>query len=72
MSKLSHSNDAPMAEIERNAAREAGKLYRCTVCEAEQIGDPPVCPIDAIHCNFVIVRPTMGADKSWVTPATIA
>ena len=64
MSKLAHSDDASMAEIERNAAREAGELYRCTVCEAEQIGDPPVCPTDAIHCNVVIVKPKTGSDPS--------
>jgi hypothetical protein len=64
MSKFAPSDDASMAEIERRAAIEAGELYRCTVCEAEQIGDPPVCPTDAVHCNVVTVKPKMGADPS--------
>ena len=62
VSKLAHSDDAIMAEIERNTAREAGELYHCTICEAEQIGDPPVCPTDSIHCNVVTVKPKYGSE----------
>lgn len=34
MSKLAHSDDAGMAKIERNAAREAGELRKCRTCDA--------------------------------------
>lgn len=27
--------------------------HRCTVCEAEAIGDRPDCPEDGVHCNIV-------------------
>lgn len=56
MSKLAHSNDETMAEIERRAAIEAGELRKCQNCGAEGIIDPPECPLDAVHCNFYTVR----------------
>lgn len=56
MSKLAHSSDTHMAEIERCAAIEAGELTCCTVCEAEGILDPPECPLDCVHCNIVTVE----------------
>jgi hypothetical protein len=62
MSKLAHSSDEHMAQIERRAAQDAGELYRCTICEAEQIGDPPVCPRGAPNCNIINVAPTVGAE----------
>jgi hypothetical protein len=51
-----------MDQIERNAAREAGELRRCSVCEAEQIGDDPICPDGGVGCEFYIVPPTMGIE----------
>lgn len=64
MSKLSHSCDVTMAQIERAAAIDAGELFRCRLCDAEQIGDPPVCPTDSIGCGVVVVAPTMRGDRS--------
>jgi hypothetical protein len=62
MSKLAHSNDETMVEIDRNAAREAGELRRCSICEAENISDDPVCPRGGIGCEIETVAPTMGIE----------
>lgn len=74
MSKLAHSSDEHMAEIERRAAIDAGELRRCTVCEAENTIDNPECPRDGIHCNIVTVRPTrtlFTAEDDYVTRARV-
>lgn len=55
MSKLAHSNDETMAEIERRAAIEAGELRKCRTCEAENFVDDPDCPNDSVHCEFYTV-----------------
>lgn len=55
MSKLAHSNDETMAEIERREAIEAGVLRKCKTCEAESVMDDPDCPLDSVHCNFYTV-----------------
>lgn len=64
MSKLAHSDDATMALIERNAAREAGNLRRCRTCRAENIFDDPICPDGGVGCEFFTVSPTTGPDPS--------
>ena len=56
MSKLAHSSDAHMAEVERREAIEAGLLRKCRVCDAENIMDDPECPNDAAHCEFYTVK----------------
>lgn len=58
MSKLAHSDDATMAEIERNHARDNGDLRKCRTCEVESIVDDPECPLDSVHCEFFTVQPT--------------
>ena len=55
MSKLAHSSDKYMAEIERRAAIEEGLLRKCRICEAEDVNDDPECPLDAAHCEFYTV-----------------
>jgi hypothetical protein len=64
VSKLAHSNDETMAQIERDAARDEGNLRRCSVCGAEGIVDNPDCPLDGVHCEFYTVPPTVGPDPS--------
>lgn len=56
MSKLAHSSDVHMVEIERREAIKEGLLRKCSVCEAEEINDDPECPNDAAHCEFYTVR----------------
>jgi hypothetical protein len=58
MSKLAHSDEAGMAELERRAAIEAGELYRCLVCGAENFVDQPDCPRGGVHCVIVQLEPT--------------
>jgi hypothetical protein len=55
-----HSADCPALivedknDIERKQALDDGQgLWDCTVCKAGSIGDPPDCPLDGVHCNFV-------------------
>lgn len=64
MSKLAHSCDETMAQIERDAARDEGLLRRCRTCEAENIMDDPECPRGGVGCEFFTVPPTMGSDPS--------
>ena len=63
MSKLSHSSDEFMRQIERDAAIRDGNLRRCTICEAENIVDDPDCPRGAVGCNVVTVRGRMRAER---------
>ena len=61
MSKLAHSSEEHMAEIERRAAIEAGELRKCSTCGAEGFVDDPECPLDAVHCEFYTVTKATGA-----------
>lgn len=63
MSKLAHSNDATMAEIERNHARDQGDLRRCTTCSAENIIDDPDCPRGGVGCNVITIQPTTAPSE---------
>lgn len=58
MSKLAHSCDETMQEIERRMAIEDGVLLKCMVCGAENILDPPDCPRGCIGCDVVTVQPS--------------
>lgn len=60
MSKLAHSDEATMAVIERDAAREAGDLRRCALCGAENIIDDPDCPVEGGQCEVFTVQPQKG------------
>lgn len=64
MSKLAHSDEKTMAEIERDTAREDGNLRRCRMCGAENIIDDPECPRGGTHCDFYTVAPTRRPDPS--------
>jgi hypothetical protein len=55
MSKLAHSHDGYMAEIERYDAIQAGELRKCKTCGAEACVDNPDCPLNAVHCEFYTV-----------------
>jgi hypothetical protein len=60
MSKLAHSSDEHMAQIERDIARENGDLRRCRSCYAENIIDDPECPRGGVCCDIYTVPPTTG------------
>ena len=64
MSKLAHSNDETMAQIERDWARDQGDLRKCRTCDAENIMEDPECPNDGVHCEFYTVTPQVGHDPS--------
>lgn len=64
MSKLAHSCDETMAQIEADNARENGDLRRCLTCFAQNIVDNPVCRRGGVGCDVITVPPTMGPDPS--------
>lgn len=61
MSKLAHSHEPTMHEIERKAAIQNFDLRRCSTCGAENVIDEPDCPRGGVGCNVVTVTPNSAS-----------
>lgn len=63
MSKLAHSDPRGMEEIEWRKAVEAGEVYRCFTCGAQNFCDPPDCPRGGVHCAIAQLEPTWPVER---------